>query len=102
MNRHRKAAEGEACVRCGNQDGTIVLCHYQGSMSHRLGKGMGIKPHDVAAGAWLCSNCHDLLDGRKPSYYTMDQRSLDMALCCMQTVKIRYERGDLHNDKRRD
>lgn len=91
---HRQAARDEACVRCGNQDGTTVLAHYQGDMAHKLGKGMGRKTDDLC-GAWLCSRCHDLLDGRIPSCHSMQDRSIELAVYCLKTITIRYERGAL-------
>lgn len=60
----RKLARGKACqVRipavCNHDRATTVLAHY------RLAglSGMGQKPDD-RIGAWCCSACHDVLDGR--------------------------------------
>lgn len=50
----RRSADGEACVACGLQDGTVVWAH---ANSQVFGKGMGIKASD-AAGMLLCSGCH--------------------------------------------
>lgn len=95
MGKHTEAAKGEDCVRCGTNDGTVVLAHYQGPMAHKLGKGFGIKAHDLA-GAWLCRECHDLLDRRTFSrWMTKEDCGLDLAIHCLKTVIIRYERGDL-------
>jgi len=47
MTRSRKylnAAEGQSCVNCGVNDGTVMAAHYQGMRSHAYGKGRGIKP----------------------------------------------------------
>lgn len=60
----RKLAEGQPCqVRLPGCDGggpTTVLAHY------RLAGycGVGMKPPDVM-GAWCCSRCHELIDGRQ-------------------------------------
>ena len=60
----RKAARGMPCqVRlpgCNGGGDTTVLAHY------RLAGycGTGLKPDDDVFGAWACSNCHDLIDGR--------------------------------------
>ena len=69
MIRSRKyldAAKDQACVCCGRRDGTVVACHYQGLRAQALGKGTGIKPHDIAV-AWLCSTCHAKFDQYKMS-----------------------------------
>ena len=49
------------CVRCGNDDGTIVPAHYSGPLQNLLGKGMGSKVTDVAVAA-LCYKCHCEMD----------------------------------------
>ena len=92
----RKAANGETCVRCGAEDGTIVLAHYQGDMAHVLGKGLAVKSHDLA-GAWLCNRCHNTLDGREPSLFEPLERSLELAIYSLKTLIIRIERGDFRS-----
>jgi len=48
------------CMNCGVVNtGQVVGCHPN---SLEMGKGMGIKAHDVPA--YLCGECHSLLDGR--------------------------------------
>jgi hypothetical protein len=60
----RKHAKGKPCmIRLpGCQDGpgheTTVLCHWRDSST-----GMGQKENDLF-GAWGCSACHDVVDGR--------------------------------------
>ena len=63
----RRAARDRDCTLmllgvCNRDPATTVLCH-----SNRLadGKGMGLKAPDSAA-CFGCSNCHDVLDGRRP------------------------------------
>ena len=63
----RRAARGRDCTLmlpgvCNRDPATTVLCH-----SNRLadGKGMGLKAPDSAA-CFGCSDCHDVLDGRRP------------------------------------
>ena len=57
----RKAADGESCIACGTQDGTVVLAH------RNEGKGMGLKAPDYWA-LDLCVVCHTEYDqGRKMS-----------------------------------
>ena len=63
-------------------------------MAHKLGKGMGRKVDDLF-GAWLCHRCHDLLDGRIPSLYSVQEKSLELAIHCLKTIRIRLERGQL-------
>lgn len=64
MSQLRKFARGRDCqVRlagCNGGGETTVLTHY------RLAGycGTGIKPDDLAFGAWACSRCHDLCDSR--------------------------------------
>ena len=45
---------------CNGDQSTTVLAHY------RLLPycGTGIKPDDFVFGAWACSHCHDICDGR--------------------------------------
>ena len=59
----RKLAKGKPCqVRlpgiCNNNPETTVLAHLNGG-------GMGMKQPDLL-GAWCCSDCHDVVDGRAP------------------------------------
>jgi len=55
-------AEGQRCVMCGADDGTVVAAH---SNLSEHGKGMGVKAHD-SMHAWLCHRCHAEYDqGRK-------------------------------------
>lgn len=59
-------ARGQACTNCGREDGTVVAAH---SNDSRLGKGRGIKAHDIYV-AFLDSGCHSWLDsgsGKDPS-----------------------------------
>ena len=58
----RKLARGKPCmVRivgiCNHNPETTVLAHLGGG-------GMGMKQPDLL-GAWCCSNCHDVVDGRR-------------------------------------
>ena len=72
----RRAARGRDCTLmllgvCNRDPATTVLCH-----SNRLadGKGMGLKAPDSAA-CFGCSDCHDVLDGRRslPGWITRQQ-----------------------------
>lgn len=78
MSKVRESAGGETCTLrfpgvCNFNEETTVFCH-----SNRLedGKGMGLK---AKVGAYGCSACHDVLDGRAPrpdgmSYEAMQER----------------------------
>lgn len=57
----RAAAKGQTCVRCGANDGTVVLCHYFGPRRHAYGGGMSRKGNDAVA-AHLCAGCHREMD----------------------------------------
>ena len=62
----RKLANGKPCmVRlpgvCNFNSDTTVLAHIRrGGVA-----GMGKKPPDLC-GLWACSDCHDVIDGRRP------------------------------------
>ena len=60
----RKIARGQECqIRlpcCNANHETTVLAHYR-LAGHC---GTGVKPDDFVFGAWACSACHDVVDGR--------------------------------------
>lgn len=61
----RTYARGRPClVRLPGCDGggeTTVLAHFR---DLSLGSGVGLKPSDLAAGAWCCDSCHSIIDQR--------------------------------------
>ena len=66
MSKIRKSARGEDCqVRlpgiCNFNPETTIF-------AHKGGAGMGIKSADIL-GAYCCSACHDVIDGRIKSHY---------------------------------
>lgn len=71
----RKAARGKPCMIrvpgvCNGDTETTVLAHY------RLNTGGALKPNDEQ-GAWSCSSCHDVVDGRiSTKDYTYEQLRL--------------------------
>ncbi|MFC3470174.1 nuclease domain-containing protein [Massilia oculi] len=76
----RRAARGRDCTLmlpgvCNRDPATTVLCH-----SNRLadGKGMALKAPDSAA-CFGCSDCHDVLDGRRPLPGWISRQQLDAA-----------------------
>ena len=65
----------------GNRD-TTVLAHYRLSGY----AGMGLKPDDdFAFGAWACSSCHDIVDGRVKSEHAREIIRLAHAEGCLRT-----------------
>ena len=81
----KKLAEGKPCLvrlpGCNGDPATTVLTHY------RLAgyAGMAIKPDDFAFGAWACSTCHDLVDGRVSSEHDRQTLRLAHAEGCLRT-----------------
>ena len=64
-----KSARGEDCAMrlpfvCNFNTETTVLAHF-----NTIEKGMGIKSKDIHA-AYLCSDCHDVIDGRRKHDFT--------------------------------
>lgn len=61
-----KLARLSPCQWCGTSAGqdNVVACHLQGFRAQGFGKGTGIKPNDACT-AFLCNECHDLMDRRK-------------------------------------
>ena len=95
----REAARGQSCVNCGRQDGTVVGAHYTGLRSYQLGKGRGLKPHDLCI-ADLCHKCHDAFDNNHASLSDLQgdfpkrvDRSEQFLFCVMQTLLRRVEQG---------
>ncbi len=69
----RKFAQGKECqIRaygvCNGDNNTVIWAHVRkGGVG-----GMGMKPPDLC-GVLACSSCHDLLDGRLKTEYTVIQ-----------------------------
>jgi hypothetical protein len=88
------AAHGQRCVNCGVKDDTVVAAHYQGLRANLLGKGKGIKPHDLCV-ADLCASCHRQFDNYELSsmstkYLRQIDQSEQFLYCIMQTLIRRY------------
>jgi hypothetical protein len=90
----RKQAKGRNCqIRlygCNHDPSTTVLCHLNSKLL--FGAGMGMKVDDIF-GAWGCSHCHALVDGRlsdmhSQSYVTLDERVLGFYEGVFRTQKI--------------
>lgn len=70
------------CMSCGvTNTGQVVGCH-SNSLQH--GKGMSIKAHDVPA--YLCGECHDLLDGRTGNLTRFEKEVLYLRTSNASTV----------------
>lgn len=93
----RKFAKGQPCmVRtplwCNHNPETTVLAHYRMAGY----SGMGLKCPDILA-AFACSDCHDLIDGRRGSWEEFS-RSLRLLLHLegvMRTQAYLIEQGVL-------
>ena len=69
------AKEVPFCVYCkAPNEGQVVACH---ANSIRFGKGMGVKAHDIPA--YLCKDCHDIVDGRV-KLTTFDRKDRELRL----------------------
>ncbi len=86
------SAKGQACICCGINDGTIVAAHYQGFRSHSLGKGTGIKPHNLFI-AHLCSKCHAVFDSYDSSNFPdLFMRKIDRSEAFLYMIVKTWER----------
>jgi hypothetical protein len=74
------------CQHCGRDDGTVVGAH---SNSSSMGKGMGIKAHDLCAS--LCHVCHAALD--QGSHLSRMQRETLHSDAHRKTVAELLKRG---------
>lgn len=73
MTNLRKLANGQECqIRipgaCNFNSETTILAHTPIKGTH----GMGMKCPDLI-GAWCCSNCHDIIDGRKKTEFSREE-----------------------------
>jgi hypothetical protein len=69
---------------CMPERETVVLAHLSGA-------GIGLKSLDIHA-AYLCLNCHDIYDGRKPVPGNINI-ALEMYRAVIETQKILHEKG---------
>lgn len=61
-------------------------------LAHPNGGGMGTKHSDIL-GAFCCSACHDVLDGRVPSHYGVDYLDLAQRQGNARTINIWLQEG---------
>lgn len=90
----RKLAQGKPCMvrlpGCSGGGDDVVLAHY------RLAGlcGVGMKPDDLACGAWCCASCHDKIDGRSNvGVYSRQEVRLAHAEGVIRTVAKLRELG---------
>ena len=88
----RKEARNRPCqIRLPGCDGggeTTVLAHF------RENAGIGMKPDDLAYGAWACWSCHEAVDRRrKLPGYTQTDLELAHAKGVMRTVNQLRKEG---------
>jgi hypothetical protein len=97
------SARDQACVNCGQADGTVVAAHYTGMRAPWFGKGKAIKGHDFFV-ADLCHRCHSAFDQYKQSARTDSatefQKKIDLSeqflfLVC-KTLLRRVDQGVIH------
>ena len=100
MSKITEAARGQPCmVRipgvCNGNPETVVLAHYR--LAGTCGTGM--KPPDIL-GAWCCSSCHDVCDGRAQSDdWDYDEVRLMHAEGCLRTLVQIEKQGLLFSGK---
>lgn len=80
MSKIRQSAKGQDCqVRiigvCNFNPETTILAHPN---AYAAGKGAGMKALD-GLGAYCCSSCHDVIDGRAPRPTGMRKSDVDLA-----------------------
>jgi hypothetical protein len=90
----RDSARGQGCtVRlwgvCNHDQTTTVFAHVTGV---RFGHGMGKKTN---LGAYCCSACHDIFDGRKKIPDWLDKESVNLAFYegVIETTQILITKG---------
>ena len=90
------SARGESCtVRlpgiCNYDNNTVIFAHINGV---RYGHGIGIK---TQLGAYACSSCHDVLDGRtkRPDGMETDYLKLAHYEGVMETMTLMINSGVL-------
>lgn len=95
MSKLRDAARDQECqVRipgiCNFNRETTVLAHYR--LSGTCGTSM--KPLDLA-GSWACSDCHDVIDGRRNTAIPRETLDLMHAEGVFRTLHALHKRGML-------
>ncbi|MBE2895725.1 DUF1364 domain-containing protein [Pasteurellaceae bacterium HPA106] len=93
-NLRKEAKQRDCQVRiagvCNHNPETTVLAHYR--LKGQCGVGM--KPVDLC-GAWACSACHDVIDGRVKTDIDKLQRDLDHANGTIRTIIQLFKEGKI-------
>ena len=91
MSKLRKIARDQECQMrspyCNFMPETTVLAHLPSG-------GMATKSHDIH-GAWLCSGCHDLADGRIKVPYSKDMIRLWFLEAVIRTQIVLLANGNV-------
>ena len=93
----REEAKGrDCCVRipgiCNKNPETVVLAHLNNK--RLFGVGVGQKVPDLF-GAWACSACHDVIDGRVPTGWPDLQVLVWFYEGCFRTQNILLQEGKI-------
>lgn len=83
-------ANGQRCVRCGANDGTIVPAHFHGKFAHLFGKAGSQRASDVCV-CHLCHSCHEKFDAQTLSaggWNNEDEKALEFMVCIMRTLHV--------------
>lgn len=95
-----KLAKGRDCLiripgRCNRNPETTVFCHYR--MANISGYGFKSPPW---LGAFGCSDCHDVCDGRAGSWIEYPQATRDLLLAegVFRTMLILIDEGYIRVD----
>jgi hypothetical protein len=93
----RKLAQGRECQamipnHCNHNPETTVLAHPNKKSLFKAG--MGMKPPDEY-GAWICSDCHDVIDGRRTTAWTDNQVLVWFYEAVFRTQQILVDEGKL-------
>ena len=81
-----KSARDQLCVMCGSM-GSTTSAH----CNELAFRGMGLKSHDCLV-AWLCQDCHDLVDGRT-GYLTLEEKREMWRTAFIRTVIRWFEQS---------
>lgn len=88
MSKVRKSAEGENCTFqiagvCNYDPATTIYAHLPDESN-----GMGKKSDDIS-GAYACSDCHDLIDGRNKQKFAFKPEDIEWYMRRAQTRTLR-------------